>query len=310
MNDIKILEENGLDIDNGYKMVNVKDSISYIVADNLGANKVGGFVESFNNNVNCYCRFCYSTPELVQEKFRDTDFDKLDELNEKLSKFNYGRIDMKNKVPCTLFAKQSLKTNYGFKLSATHAWMLIKVFPLIYGKEFQDDEHYDHFVDLIEIYRDLNGSNFNENTIKSLETRIENYLKTSTIYYKITFTAKHHFMVHVGRTIREFGPPKQYSIMRFGSKHSYFKRANQRIHNSINTTKSLSERHQDFQLYNLKSPNYFKPIEYGPESKMNPIYPLIKELRGQDLAGFNGCSIKVGASLFLIISGDWFIQNF
>ncbi|RNA26112.1 hypothetical protein BpHYR1_021931 [Brachionus plicatilis] len=63
------IEENGLDIDNGYKMVNVKGSISYIVADNLGVKLV-----VLSNRL--ITIFCYSTTEHEQEKFKDTNFDK------------------------------------------------------------------------------------------------------------------------------------------------------------------------------------------------------------------------------------------
>jgi hypothetical protein len=53
INDIKILEEQGIDLFHNNEVVNLKGTICYIVADNLGANGKGGFVESFNPKVLC-----------------------------------------------------------------------------------------------------------------------------------------------------------------------------------------------------------------------------------------------------------------
>ncbi|RNA27236.1 hypothetical protein BpHYR1_021678 [Brachionus plicatilis] len=94
----------------------------------------------------------------------------------------------------------------------------------------------------------LNGSNFNENTFKSLLNII--------LWYTLDVL------------LGNLDHPSRIQLC------------------DLNRSISLTERHQDLKLYNLKSPKYFKPFKYGPESKMNPINPLIKKLRGQDLAGF------------------------
>lgn len=44
----------------------IKGTISCIVADNLGAHSVGGFVESFGPNVAHPCRFCTASSEDLQ----------------------------------------------------------------------------------------------------------------------------------------------------------------------------------------------------------------------------------------------------
>jgi hypothetical protein len=48
INDIKILEEQEIDIFHNNEVVNLKGTICYIVADNLCASGIGGFFESFN----------------------------------------------------------------------------------------------------------------------------------------------------------------------------------------------------------------------------------------------------------------------
>ncbi len=51
LNDIKKQETEGLDIEYKGENVNIKGTISFIIAESLAANGIGGFVRSFNNNV-------------------------------------------------------------------------------------------------------------------------------------------------------------------------------------------------------------------------------------------------------------------
>lgn len=46
-------------------------SLSFISGDNLGSNMIGGFVESFSNKVNCYCRTCLCDKTEIQNTFSD-----------------------------------------------------------------------------------------------------------------------------------------------------------------------------------------------------------------------------------------------
>ncbi|CAF1050796.1 unnamed protein product [Brachionus calyciflorus] len=374
VDDIKLLENEGICIPYKDQNLLLKGTISYIVGDNLGSNKIGGFVESFRPNVKGYCRFCYASFEDTQNCFRDEcfvprtlekhlddvikqkngvkksncfeelehfnvinglppdsmhnflegvlvyDFGLLmnylnrtgtltvNDLNQSLENFEYSRIDKKNKVPSIIFTNNSLKTNYGFKLSATHSWNLMRIFPLIFGDILYENEYFQNFILLVGIFRDLNGNEYSEELIQDIEHRIENYLKTLTQLEKITLTPKHHFMVHVGRSIREFGPPKQYSTLRFESKHSNFKNIHLKTHNNKNTTKSLAQRHQDKQLFHLKSPFYFDEYTLGPEISENEILNMIKLLRGENILAYKYVQVfgtDYYENDFLIIKKDY-----
>jgi len=56
LRDISTLEKCGIYVESLGR--SVKGSIAYLVADNLAANSIGGFVESFSPNVRYFCRFC------------------------------------------------------------------------------------------------------------------------------------------------------------------------------------------------------------------------------------------------------------
>jgi hypothetical protein len=49
--DLKKIETDGIDIEYGKSIKNIKGTLSFFPSDNLAANGIGGFVESFNKNI-------------------------------------------------------------------------------------------------------------------------------------------------------------------------------------------------------------------------------------------------------------------
>ena len=60
-------------------------------------------------------------------------------------------------------------------------------------------------------------------------------------------------LVHYPQYIRLLGPLKSFWCMRFETKHSYFKSLQRRIRNCINSPKTLSMRHQQWQCNQFRS---------------------------------------------------------
>ncbi|GBM58824.1 hypothetical protein AVEN_179363-1 [Araneus ventricosus] len=65
--DLNILASHGISV----RDKTFVGSLSFISGDNLGSNMIGGFVESFSNKVNYYCRTCLCTKTEVQNIFSD-----------------------------------------------------------------------------------------------------------------------------------------------------------------------------------------------------------------------------------------------
>ncbi|GBM07434.1 hypothetical protein AVEN_26501-1 [Araneus ventricosus] len=65
--DLNILASHGISV----RDKTFVGSLSFISGDNLGSNMIGGFVESFSNKVNYYCRTCLCTKTEVQNVFSD-----------------------------------------------------------------------------------------------------------------------------------------------------------------------------------------------------------------------------------------------
>jgi hypothetical protein len=210
----------------------------------------------------------------------------INELNSKLNNFKYERIDKKNKFPKDIFKENSFDEN-SFSMTATHVWTLCKIFPLIKGEKLKDDILYMHFVSLLEIFQILNGDKFNENILQELEERIFQYLSEFKSLYNRPITAKLHFLLHYPRSIRNFGAPREFSTMRFESKHSYFKKVQQATHNHINLIKSLASRHQYLQSLSLASSNYFSSLELGTKQRLEDLYvEIIKSQTDIDIYSF------------------------
>ena len=144
-------------------------------------------------------------------------------------------------------------------------WTFLRVFPMIFGEELRNDIRFMHYIKLVKLLRLTLQDIFDEQHIIELENCVFDYLSEFRILYPDkNLTAKHHFLVHYGRNIRLFGPLKQLWCMRYESKHSYFKQVGNSIHNYINITYSLANRHQYSQVHYLMQQNYFHVPEYGP----------------------------------------------
>jgi hypothetical protein len=74
LKDLSILETEGVNIERNNQLINLKGTITFMVTDNLAANGIGGYVESFGCNMSGYCRQCLADSDTVQLFTRDKDF--------------------------------------------------------------------------------------------------------------------------------------------------------------------------------------------------------------------------------------------
>ena len=80
--------------------------------------------------------------------------------------------------------------------------------------KLKNDEKFIHFMELNEIFRDLNSDNNTEQNILNLNFKITQYLNDyKLLYQNARITTKHHFRIHYPDSIRKFGPPKTYNTM-------------------------------------------------------------------------------------------------
>ncbi|CAN8009013.1 unnamed protein product [Ixodes pacificus] len=63
-----------------------------------------------------------------------------------------------------------------------------------------------------------------------------------------------HYLIHYPRSIRLYGSLSKLSSMRFEAKHQYFKSLAKKTRNFINICRTLSTRHQLYEMYHLPQP--------------------------------------------------------
>ncbi len=192
-----------------------------------------------------------------------------DKLNEDLKNLKYDRVDKINKVPSDLFSNKS-----SFKISATHQWMLMRIFPIFAGERLFSNQisrkHYLNYLQVSEITRAIYDDNFTQDKINSLRNNIKCYLSEFlNLYPHKKLTPKQHFLLHYPTAVENWGPPRFYTTMRFESKHSYFKKVINANHNNINLCYSLANRHQNLQVHHLLSENYFLDLELGSQHQVD-----------------------------------------
>lgn len=73
--DLKLLETNGIHVDNNGVNIHLLGTVTMVIADNLGAHGVGGFFESFGPNVDKVCRYCTGTRDVMKTSFSCDNFD-------------------------------------------------------------------------------------------------------------------------------------------------------------------------------------------------------------------------------------------
>jgi hypothetical protein len=220
-------------------------------------------------------------------------------FNEELIKFKYNRKDGKSKIPAGILCD----TKKQIKLSATHAWTLSRILPIMLGTRFATNEYYLHFTNLLEISRFLMDDRYDDEKLPELAQRISDYLQNFKILYPdIPISYKMHNMVHYPRCIRMSGLPFEKWTMRFDSKHRYFKQVHGVTHNHINLLSSLTKRHSNLGCYHLNKPNYFQSIDFGTEqivdSQIMDLVSIflnnITTLKFYNFVFFNRCKYTVG----------------
>ncbi|KAL1472342.1 hypothetical protein MTO96_039402 [Rhipicephalus appendiculatus] len=90
--------------------------------------------------------------------------------------------------------------------------------------------------------------------IPYLQLQIKTFLEHfKSCYPDAAVTPKMHYLVHYPRIIAELGPLTQFWCMRFEAKHQYFKALASRTMNFKNICKTLAQRHQLLQGFELHS---------------------------------------------------------
>lgn len=176
-------------------------------------------------------------------------------LNTRISSFNYGNIESKNK-PSSNFSHQLLNGDAKLKQKACQNWLLLRAMPFIlYDKTNEENEKYfDLLIILGQLVSIVGLYEFSEGILCRLQQLIYQFKDL----FRHLFPQRHeinkqHHLEHYVEAIRQVGPLIIYWCMRFEGKHNDLKKQARVCNNFINVIKTLAMRHQFTQCYKMKS---------------------------------------------------------
>ncbi|XP_033122724.1 uncharacterized protein LOC117121598, partial [Anneissia japonica] len=195
----------------------------------------------------------------------------LDLLNSRITSFDYGFIDSKNK-PSIVSASKLQNPDGCTQQTAVQMWCLVRNLPLLIGDKVpQDNDYYELLLLLLDCMDFLFSYEVTDDDTLFLKHIIkdhhEHFLKLFPMRH---LKPKHHFMTHYPRQIRMLGPIVHYWVMRFEAKHGFFKRLGHIVCNFRNILKTLSYRHQMYFCYSMMGAKDLvnRDQEVGPGSSV------------------------------------------
>ena len=143
---------------------------------------------------------------------------KLDEINNRITSFNYPTIDTTDKP--NIIKKEHIN-NGSFAQSAGQILTLMLQLPFILGDLVTEfDNNWRNFIKLHEILNLVFCFFYDDLTINQLDQKIVNYLRNFKIIYKdATIIPKMHYLSHFPDQLKNFGLLRHHSCFRFEAKN-------------------------------------------------------------------------------------------
>ncbi|KAJ8043406.1 hypothetical protein HOLleu_10472 [Holothuria leucospilota] len=203
---------------------------------------------------------------VIDVLIRNGFFD-LDTLNSRITSFDYGPLESKNK-PSVLQETKLQRPDGASGQTAAQMWCLFRNFPLLIGDKVPvDNEHFELILLLLECMDIIFSPELSTGDTYFLKQIIKDHHSHFLyLFPDRRLKPKNHFMTHYPRQIRMLGPLIRYWTMRFEAKHSFFKRLGHIVCNFKNILKTLSYRQQMYLCHNLFTERSFveRDTEIGP----------------------------------------------
>lgn len=170
------------------------------------------------------------------------------EIEEKITSFDYGSLERKNKPSKLCLSKKNLNQN----ASQMHCLMRHIPFIFVYLLKLRDESKkrvvhniWPVIEYMLKIDQIVSSTRITEKDLINLEKYSQEFLKIITNKLKANLIPKLHFITHYANTIRKMGPLVYLQMMRGDAKHQPFTQYAKRCRNYINICKTLSEKHQE-----------------------------------------------------------------
>lgn len=171
----------------------------------------------------------------------------LDNLNNSIVNFDFKHFE--NDKPA-LVQREHLADDGVLRQSAGQMITLAHTLPFLIGEwiipyDSEDlNKHIHCFVTLLQIINVCSAYEITDESVNYLARMIEIFICSFNDLFPETIVPKFHFLIHLPRYIRLFGPARQFSCFRFEATHAYFKGLVPVVKNFKNLALTLSYRHQ------------------------------------------------------------------
>ncbi|XP_064636949.1 uncharacterized protein LOC135493501 [Lineus longissimus] len=264
---------------------------------------------------------CLIEVKLVLKSWIDQGRITLDTINTRLTSFDYGFCEDKNK-PNIITDNSLKKTMNATGQKAVQTAFLIRHLPILVGDIIpENDEHLELILRLLRcmdiIFSPQIAKGETDLLGQLIQDHHEHYL---SIFPDKHLLPKHHHMLHYPSAIEAIGPLIRFSSLRFEAKHNYFKQISHICCNYKNICKTMALRHQ-LTLSDLCFKGKLltqKPVKTGKGSfqKVSNFRPnadvitdetgalIDEELFVSSSAEFNGIEYRPGMMVAIDVDSD------
>ncbi|EEC09636.1 conserved hypothetical protein, partial [Ixodes scapularis] len=163
--------------------------------------------------------------------------------------------------------------------SAAEKLCLFRYFALLVGDVVpESNEAYSVYLDLRKVVDIVCAPQITVSTIAYLRVLVSDFYSAfRQVFPEVNVIPKMHYLIHYARLIQLYGPLSKLSSMRFEAKHQYFKSLARKTHNFINICRTLSIRHQMYEMYYLSQPKETLTTSGCQEVPFEELPKLLKE---------------------------------
>lgn len=239
----------------------------------------------------------------------------LDQINYRITSFDYGFSDKTNKP--SVISKHDLKNPEGaMHQSAAQTWCLIRHLPTMIGDLIPEGhKEWELLLVLLHCMEFIFSPSITVAATLYLTKIIEEHHSLFLeLFPELHLRPKHHFMLHYPRAIRKLGPLVHFWAMRFEAKHNFFKRVSHVTCNFVNICKTMAYRHQMQLCYSFLSGSVLRhttEVGPGPSTFLSTIdgfkdiqkdlrdFPVLSEVFVPAWLTFKGTEYRPGMTVFL-----------
>lgn len=193
----------------------------------------------------------YELKLLLNHFINIDNFMNLDNVNNAIAQFPYGRSDAKNRpseIKEVSSVTKPVNADKKIRQSASQCWCLLRLLPFIIGHLIpENNEFWTFLLELIDITELLCAPRWAQSDISQFRENYHNHLHDfKKLFPEASIIPKMHFLAHYGTVVTHNGPPAKLWCFSFESKAQYFKKVATHMCNFKRPQFTLSNRHQDY----------------------------------------------------------------